>query len=62
MKKKYSILFFIAIILLLVSEYLFLTGLSETHNLVLMLGSATGLLVSSVVVIVCYVRSAKDPA
>jgi hypothetical protein len=62
MKKKYSILFFTAIVILLVSEYLFLTELSETHSLLLLLGSAAGLLVSAIVAVFCYIRSAKDTA
>ena len=62
MKKKYSILFFTAIIFLLVSEYLFLTELSGTHSLLLLLASATGLLISSLVIIICYIRSANDAA
>jgi hypothetical protein len=61
-KTKYTIVFLAAIVLLLVSEYLFLTEFSEAHRLLILLLSATGVLLSSFIAIFCYIRSAKDIA
>jgi len=62
MKTKYTIIFLAAVILLLVSEYLFLTELNESHRLLNLFVSAAGVLLSSFVAILCYIRSAKDAA
>ena len=62
MKIKYTIIFLAAIILLLVSEYLFLTELNEAHRLFVLLLSAIGVILSSCIAILCYIRSAKDIA
>ena len=60
MKTKYTIIFLAAIILLLVSEYLFLTELNEAHRLLILFIAAAGVLISSFIAILCYIRSAKD--
>jgi len=62
MKIKYTIIFLAAIILLLVSEYLFLTELNEAHRFLVLLLSASGVILSACIAILCYKRSAKDVA
>lgn len=62
MKIKYTIIFLAAVVMLLVSEYLFLTELNEAHRIVILLLSACGVIISSFVAILCYIRSAKDVA
>ncbi|MEJ0103344.1 MAG: hypothetical protein WDO19_12620 [Bacteroidota bacterium] len=62
MKTKYSIIFLASVILLLVCEYLFLTELTEAHRIFVLLLAAAGVLASSCIAVLCYIRSAKDVA
>jgi len=62
MKTKYSIIFFAAVILLLVCEYLFLTELMELHRLLILFLAAVGVISASCIAVLCYIRSAKDVA
>jgi predicted membrane channel-forming protein YqfA (hemolysin III family) len=60
MKRKYSIVFFLAIVLLIICEYIFLAELNDTHRFFILFLAATGVVISSLAVIFCYVRSAKE--
>ncbi|MGC4037441.1 MAG: hypothetical protein QM764_15880 [Chitinophagaceae bacterium] len=62
MKTKHSIIFISAIVLLLVCEYLFLTELIEAHRLIILFLAAIGVISSSCIAVLCYIRSSKDVA
>ncbi|HVZ57912.1 MAG TPA: hypothetical protein VG870_14730 [Chitinophagaceae bacterium] len=62
MKTKYSIVFFLAILLLVICEYVFLSEITEGHRMGVLIATGLGGLFSALAVVFCYMRSGKDVA